>query len=170
MGMTISSSGRQLDHLYLSPRLNKPGSAVVSTQDNPNAISKEKLIEMLQLENEYRLSAKWIELMQQECEKLEYPMHTIDLLQRAVVQQCGYQTDAQIENAIEYLRSAVALYPNDEEILQSANYLRFNRMRKFGLCLGSKFPDCHLYDRNLSDLLPPDQGYKFHFLISVSVT
>ena len=175
MGMTISSSGRKLDQLYLSPKLVTFASTVMSMKNNPDAISKEKIIEMLQLENEYRLSDKWLQLMEKESSaNMEYPMKTIDLLQREVVKASGYKDDEEINNAIEYLRSAVALYPNDDEILNAANYLKYNRMKPFNSYLyGMKYPDVKLYKHSLSELInsASDKGeYKYHFLISVSVS
>ena len=171
--MSLSSSGRKIDQLYLSPKLVTYASTVLSMKNNPDAITKEKIIEMLTLENEYRLSKKWLELMEQESKEMEYPMKTIDLLQTEVVKACGFKTEAQIENAIEFLRSASALYPNDEEILNAANYLKVNKMKPFNPYLyGAKYVDCALNNCKLSDLLnkASDKGYKYHFLISVSVT
>ena len=82
MGMTISSSGRNLDEYYLSPKMVTFASSVLSRQYNPHSISREKVIEMLKLENEYRLSDKWLKLMEEESHRLEYPMvraaHTTD--------------------------------------------------------------------------------------------
>jgi len=173
MGMTVSNSGRQLDELYLSPKIVTYASSVLSQKNNPNAIPREKIIKMLKLENEYRLSAKWLALMEDECQNKEYPMKTIDLLQREVVKESGFnETDQAIDNAIEYLRSAVALYPNDDEILSAANYLKFNKMKplKYGMW-GNKFIDCQLYKQKLSDLLTcVSDEVLYHFVISVSVT
>ena len=106
MGMSISSSGRRLDQPYLSPKVLTFASSSISYR--PNAIPKDKIIEMLRIENKYRLSNEWLVLMEKEAEKMEYPMKTIDALQREVAKECGFEKEEDIENAIEFLRSAIA--------------------------------------------------------------
>lgn len=77
MGMTISSSGRYQHEYYLSPKVVTFASSCVSRKYNPHAISREKVIEMLKLENEYRLSEEWLTKMEEESNRLEYPMQTV---------------------------------------------------------------------------------------------
>jgi len=171
MGMSISSSGRHLDELYLSPKMVTAASSCVSRAYNPHAISREKVIEMLKLENEYRLSPKWIALMEEESQNLEYPMTTIDALQREVARQSGFETEKDIVNAVEHIRSAIALFGRSMDILNAANYLKFNRMKRFpSRRMMSSIVDVQLHEGLLSEILDKPNDIKFHLLISVSVT
>ena len=77
MGMTISSSGRYQHEYYLSPKVVTLASSCLSRKHNPHAICREKVIEMLKLENEYRLSHEWLIKMEEESSRLEYPMQTV---------------------------------------------------------------------------------------------
>ena len=149
-------------------------------------ITREKLLAMLRTENEYRLSSKWLNLMEKECNKIETVLNgksykdspTIQKLQRQVVKQHGFdETEDDTNYAIEILRSAKSLYPNDEEITNSVNYLKYNRCKKNQFKIGvDKYKDIDtLYDIQLglekrcklSDILDNKQH---NLLISLSIS
>jgi len=50
-----------------------------------------------------------------------------------------------LEEGLSLLRSAVASYPGDSEVLAAANYLRFNRCVEGVLRVGDPAPDCELH-------------------------
>lgn len=149
-------------------------------------ISKDKLLAMLKTENEYRLSPKWLNSMEEECNTMETVLSgksyndspTIRKLQCEVVKQHGFdETEEDINYAIEILRSAKSLYPNDQQILNSANYLKYNRCKKNEFKIGQdKYKDVNnLYHikfglekgYKLSDIL---DNKKKNLLISLSMT
>ena len=95
----------------------------------------------------------------------------IDALQREVARQCGFKTEDEIYNAVEHIRSAMSLFGRDFEILQSANYLKYNRMKRFpSWRLGSDFVDVQLHEGMLSEFLEKEESIKYHLVVSVSVT
>ena len=104
-------------------------------------ISRDRLIEMLKYENELRLSEKWLALMEKEIIESndESPSAldgymtdkispTIRNLQLEVVKKFGY--DLQKSEAVNILRSALATYPDDDQVKNAANYLKYNRIDK----------------------------------------
>jgi len=113
--------------------------------------TKQELIKMLKKENELRMSEKWISRMEQEFEQMKMesplagytydlnkPSPTIKALQTEVVKSFGYTTDDEINEAILRLRSAQATYPDDAEITNAANYLRYNRIKQGNFQIGEK--------------------------------
>ena len=149
-------------------------------------ISRDKLLEMLKTENDYRLSPEWLALMEQECNTMETVLSgksykdspTIRKLQCQVVKKHGFdKNEDEINYAIEILRSAKSLYPNDDEINNSVNYLKYNRCKKNKFKIGKdKYEDIEkLYNiefgldkrYKLSDIL---DDKKKNLLISLSLT
>lgn len=111
--------------------------------------TKPELIAMLKKENEYRMKEEWIEKMEKEFNemKMESPLagYKYDLdkgspvileLQTEVVKTFGYTSQDEIKEAILRLRSAQATYPNDSEILNAANYLKYNRIKQGNFQIG----------------------------------
>ena len=69
------------------------------------------------------------------------------------------------------MRSAMSLFGWDHEILNAANYLKFNRMKRFpSWLMHMTFPDVALHEGALSEFLEKGSDIKYHLLVSVSVT
>ena len=133
-------------------RLKRPDPVIRSSSNEKKPKEKVKskselrkeVIAMLKYENELRMSEKWIKKMEVECNTIDSPLNgysyavqspTIIELQTEVVKKFGYQSPSEIKLGLDRLRSALEEYNNDKEILNAANYLKFNRMRKgdFGI-------------------------------------
>lgn len=107
---------------------------------------------MLQYENELRLSKEWLEKMEKEISEssddspsaldgymTDKISPTINQLQLAVVRKFGYNDSmSQSDEAVKILRSALATYPDDKEIKEAANYLKYNRINKGTFKIGEK--------------------------------
>mmetsp|Transcript_48712 Transcript_48712/g.77887 ORF Transcript_48712/g.77887 Transcript_48712/m.77887 type:complete len:152 (+) Transcript_48712:2-457(+) len=66
---------------------------------------------------------------------------TIHQLQVEVVNKFGFnKTAKERDEAIKILRSALSLYPNDAEIKNAANYLKYNRVNRGNFVIGHKIP------------------------------
>jgi len=70
---------------------------------------------------------------------------SIEQYQEMVVKEFGYNTSEQVSYALQMLRSARRLYPNDMEIKDAAFYLKFNRARRGDLGCGDVYKDVPLY-------------------------
>eukprot|EP01084_Bolivina_argentea_P163168 283897_1 len=124
----------------------------INDDKNQLNISRETLILMLQYENELRLSNKWVSLMEKEIlesndkepsaldgymtDKISV---TINNLQTEVVKKFGFnKSENEINNAIKILRSSLSLYPNDIQVKNAANYLKYNKIKKGSFKIGDK--------------------------------
>eukprot|EP01083_Nonionella_stella_P080239 220398_1 len=103
--------------------------------------TKQELIEMLQKENELRLSEEWIQKMEDEINemKMDSPLAgysfekrspVIAALQTEVAKSFGYTTSSEIKEAMRRIHTALATYPNDKTIKNAANYLKYNRIEE----------------------------------------
>eukprot|EP01084_Bolivina_argentea_P269622 458278_1 len=127
--MYFPSSGRRgFDHFRDNQSIKRRG-------------TKQELIAMLEKENKLRMSEEWIEKMEQEINemKMSSPLAgykftqkspVITALQTEVVKSFGYTSDDEIKEAILRIQTALATYPNDEQITNAANYLKYNRIEK----------------------------------------
>jgi len=61
-----------------------------------------------------------------------------------VVQEFGYKTSTETSYALQMLRSARALFPNDIEIQNATFYLKYNRARRGELGVGDIYKDVAL--------------------------
>lgn len=107
---------------------------------------------MLQYENELRLSQEWLQKMEKEISQsnddspsaldgymTDKISPTINELQLTVVRKFGYnESMSQSDQAVKILRSALATYPDDKEIKEAANYLKYNRINKGTFKIGGK--------------------------------
>jgi len=154
--------------------------------ENCDEITREKLVRMLKRENEVRLSEEMLNKLEKETSEYEDGPKCIDKVscnqphmpwsiaqcQEMVVQEFGYKTTAEISYALQMLRSARALYPNDMEIKNSAFYLKYNRVRRGELRVNDMYKDvplitCGQEETKLSNLL---DSKKATVIISGSVT
>ena len=118
-------------------------------------IDRQLLIKMLQRENQLRLSEELMEQYEIEAKKWynkddpkRFGLHVIDNLQKRVVNEFGFISPDQERYALEYLRSAMALYPGDDEIKNAANYLKYNLIKQFPFNINDYYKDINLLDLN----------------------
>lgn len=96
------------------------------------------LIQLLQREDEVRLAAATQHIYRSIGDsETQLPRFTEEL-QIQVCQEL--HVDPKI--GVQLIRSAVALYPEDEEIKGIPHYVRFNRCKEGVLCIGDTIPDC----------------------------
>jgi len=138
---------------------------------------------MLKRENEMRLSKEMLEILEEEACAYETDKHTcgnnevfvpwsIVKYQKKLVQEFGYKTNEEIDYALEMLRSARALFPNDSEIAISTFYLKYNRSCRGGMNVGDILKDvplmtCGQEEIKLSEIMNKE---KATVIISGSVT
>ena len=150
-------------------------------------IDKALLLKMLKRENELRLSKAVLQEYEDEAVKyfdnddpnrysLKKPFlgEVVNNLQKKVVNEFGFgpTNKNEEEYALEYLRSARALYPDDDEIKNSANYLKYNLVKKFPFNIDDYYKDINLLDLNnnlikLSEIIKKDV---LNVIISGSIT
>ena len=135
---------------------------------NIQPITRDILLSMLKRENELRLSDKVLDMLEREVsiehknenyyrdaeyndcncvydasKNLVFTSQVIKNLQKQVISEFGYNiNDKNILNyCLEILHSALYLYPNDNEILNSVYYLKYNRAKQGNFKIGDKFLD-----------------------------
>jgi hypothetical protein len=106
------------------------------------------LIDLLRYENKVRLSARVRENLGQIGEDDEAFDDYMQDLQEQVCVDCG--VDPSI--GVDLLQSASSLFPGDQQVLESANYLRYNRLRAGTLQVGDALPACEVIDPKTRDL------------------
>ena len=146
---------------------------------NKLQISKELLIKMLTRENELRLSKETLQEYEDEAQRCydindpkRHGLHIIDNLQKRVVNEFGFVAPQEEMHALEYLRSAVALYPGDGTIKNAANYLKYNLVKTFPFNIDDIYKDINLLDLN-NNLIKLSQIIKrdvLNVIISGSIT
>jgi len=160
------------------------------TRERPEScqeITRELLIKMLKRENDLRLSKEILEAVEKESSEYEeiescstdkltyaqpHALSTIVQCQEKVAQEFGYKTSDEISYAVQILRSARALYPNDIEIQNAAFYLKYNRAHRGELKVNDSYKDvplmtCAQEETKLSAILNSE---KPTVVISGSVT
>ncbi len=154
--MLAESSGRHCFKLYtsvpslLSPLKKHPlppnrnvQRVEIKMPETCEPVTLPLLLQMLDYENKVRLSPEFIEVLEKEAD-IGYDEHCVTSkendpskkvwismelrnLQERVVQHFGYKTKEETFYAVNILRSALALHPNNEKIQLATNYLRFNQ-------------------------------------------
>lgn len=119
-------------------------------------ITREKLLKMLKRENEIRLSPEMLETLEMEARAFEdeeldessyNQVHipwSIVKCQEKAVEEFGYKSNAEMNYALQMLRSARALFPSDIEIKNAAFYLKYNRAHRGELRVGDTYKDVPL--------------------------
>jgi len=119
-------------------------------------ITREKLLKMLKRENEIRLSSEMLEILEMEarafedeeldessCNQVHIPWSIVKCQEKAV-EEFGYKSNAEMNYALQMLRSARALFPSDIEIKNAAFYLKYNRAHRGELRVGDTYKDVPL--------------------------
>lgn len=133
---------------------------------------KEKLLEMLQMEEFIRMSPEYSE----ECTKVKDEVNgwlrISEEVQQKVAHLYGYQDPLSNLLAVNYIRRAPYLFPEEPEFSQTQVYVRNNFANLGNLEIGAEFPNVSLI--NLSgekiknhDILNPD---KYNVIIASSAT
>jgi len=107
------------------------------------APAAETLAKMLARENELRLSDEsqlWLATHEDDNAEDFYLS-----LQKRVAGEFGHQTDKTQLQAVQFMRSARALYPDDEHIKNSVLYYKFNRSEQGKLTVGHACPDVDMF-------------------------
>ena len=116
--------------------------------DLKNIIPKNDLLKMLKKEEELRFSKEYID----ECTRVkDIPNEWLNVtsrLQEKVVELFGYKSDLQKIIALQSLRSAQYLYPNDINFQKTSVYVRNNLAKKGSLKIDDKIPNINIYDIN----------------------
>ncbi|ETO01289.1 hypothetical protein RFI_36155 [Reticulomyxa filosa] len=135
-----------------------------------SAITRETLLKMLKRENEIRLGKEMLDCLEDESSQYErtkklgessnevFIPWSIETFQKKVVHEFGYKTDTEVTYALQMLRAARTLYPNDVEIKNAAFYLKYNRARRGELRVGDIYKDvplltCSQQEIRLSELV-----------------
>ncbi|ETO22704.1 deiodinase [Reticulomyxa filosa] len=152
-------------------------------------ITRDVLLQMLKRENELRLSKEALEEIEMESreydgndnenesnknkkehenEKVHIPM-SIMKWQERVVREFGYESNDEVNYALQTLRSARRLYPNDMEIKDATYYLKYNRINRGTLGVGDEWKDvtlmtCNAQAKKLSDIIREQDSFNFVFV------
>eukprot|EP00658_Telonema_sp_P-2_P013563 TRINITY_DN15138_c0_g1_i6.p2 TRINITY_DN15138_c0_g1~~TRINITY_DN15138_c0_g1_i6.p2 ORF type:complete len:127 (-),score=36.19 TRINITY_DN15138_c0_g1_i6:691-1071(-) len=98
---------------------------------------------MLRREDELRLSdqtqSKYSAAPDDYCSKERITL----AVQRKVCREFGFTHD--MEEGLDLLRSATALFPNDQEVRDSAHWLKFNIVARCPIKVGELVPDVSLF-------------------------
>jgi len=119
---------------------------------------REILVDMLRREDELRLSSD----CQAEFGRIGEAHYDFNSFVTALQAHVSLEFSVDPSVGVELIRSAVSLYPGDEEILQIPHYVRNNRCKAGNLEAGQVPPDCDLTDLEgnplrLSNLLLKDR-------------
>lgn len=94
------------------------------------------VLDMLKRENELRLSPETQELYSRFDDSLNKAIVT-ENLQKQVAEEFGWDN---LENGVIFLRSALSMFPDDETLINSANYLKYNICKNGDLHVGDLIP------------------------------
>jgi len=140
--------------------------------ENCEEITRDRLLKMLKRENEIRLSKEALDALEMEardfeeneeigcrtlCNKVHIPQSIVEC-QEKLVKEFGYRTNEQMNYALQMLRSARALFPDDIEIKNATYYLKFNRAHRGELKVGDIYKDislmtCGKEEKKLSEII-----------------
>jgi hypothetical protein len=115
-----------------------------------NTMLRQLILSMLRRDDELRLSSDMQNLYAKERESYEWKLQVTENIQRQVVREHGFGLTIQTEDeGLAVLRSAKYFFPTDEEITQSAHYLRYNINRDCDVVLGEIAPHIPLRHLNM---------------------
>lgn len=101
------------------------------------------LLKMLRRDDELRLSDEVQSRYALQPESWDWKWQVTDSVQRHVCEEFGYVNN--VEKGLDLLRSSLSLFPNDDEVRQSAHYLRHNIHTDCPIPVGAKVPNILLY-------------------------
>lgn len=100
------------------------------------------LLQMLRRDDELRLSQGVQDRYALQPDSWDWKWEVTDGVQRQVCEEFGFVES--LEEGLDLLRSAVALFPNDEEVRRVAHYLRHNIHIDCPISVGGVVPDLTL--------------------------
>jgi len=130
--MLFPSSGRHCFDVVPAPSAKAPSADV--------------LVAMLARENEHRLSAEsqiWLETHEDESAEDFYLC-----LQKRVAAEFGHIGEEEQLLAVQFMRSARAMFPDDDRIKNAVLYYKYNRSEQGKLIVGDLCPDVELFNCN----------------------
>jgi len=91
------------------------------------------------------------------CNKVHIPQSIVECQQK-LVKEFGYLTNEHMNYALQMLRSARTLFPDDIEIKNATYYLKFNRAHRGELKVGDIYKDlslmtCGKEEKKLSEII-----------------
>jgi len=101
---------------------------------------------MLRKENQIRLSADFQALLASIEDRKDIDwLDMVEEMQRNLVQEFGFSgSEENINTGLSFLRSAVSLFPEDEEVRTIPLYVKYNRARNCDVKVGSLAPNVPL--------------------------
>mmetsp|Transcript_50184 Transcript_50184/g.61566 ORF Transcript_50184/g.61566 Transcript_50184/m.61566 type:complete len:239 (-) Transcript_50184:472-1188(-) len=151
--MITEQSGRDLLELYQGN-----GQLLRNFVDSSKIIDRDLLVKMLKYENKVRLMKDNLIALENEAlntyENEDTNVDTvwvsdvIERIQRDVVEEFGYVSDIEIEYALNVLRSASYMYPNDKDIMDAVYYLKYNKAKPIMFKVGDTYRDVKLLSKD----------------------
>lgn len=136
--------------------------------------SKDKLLRMLKREEEIRLSDEYINLCSLVSNEIDGWLKVTESIQKMVCYEFGYTNTLDNLLAINYLRSAQYIYPEDPKINMTSLYIRNNKSQDLNLTMkiGDKVPNINIIDlyNNENSLYKLINNNKYNLIIGSSAT
>lgn len=111
--------------------------------ESTRANVRELLLQMLRREEEVRLSDETQSRYAERPDDFDWKSRITVKLQQQVCREFGFTHD--LDEGLDLLRSAPALFPGDEEVKQSAHWLRHNIVAACPLHTGNLVPNIPLF-------------------------
>jgi hypothetical protein len=127
--------------LMMFPSSGRVGFQLKTLKSDVQVPEKQKIKEMLLRERELRLCSETQKLL---TEDVSCGPKLFETLQMKVAEEFGYTTQQKQREAIELLRCAVSMFPNDQEIREIPFYVKYNRAEQGMLSVGDQCPDVTL--------------------------
>jgi hypothetical protein len=125
---------------------------VISTYDHPSFPSKESLLKMIMKEQEIRTSSEYIQRCDDVADKPNGWLDVSEQVQYDVVKMFGYKDGFDADIAVNHLRRAQYLYP-EEPLFQTIPIYVKNNLANIGkFKLGDIIPNLTIYNINLDPI------------------
>lgn len=113
---------------------------------NLNFIPKEKLLLMLQREEEIRMSQWYIDECTKVKDEINGWLRISSEVQEKVDKEFGYTSNLENILAINLIRMASSIYPNDSRFQNTSVYVRENKAQKGKNVIGDIIPDMTIHN------------------------
>ena len=128
---------------------------------NLNFIPKEKLLLMLQREEEIRMSQWYIDECTKVKDEINGWLRISSEVQQKVAKEFGYTENLENILAINLIRMASSIYPDDKRFQTTSVYVRENKAQKGKNVIGDIIPNMTIHNidgsiNNLYDLIKPN--------------
>jgi len=102
---------------------------------------------MLQRDDELRLSDAVQKRYAEQQDSWDWKWQVTEDVQKQVCREFGFQGN-KVEEGLDLLRSACAIFPGDKGVREAAHYLRYNIHVACPLVVGTVVPNLPLFDLN----------------------